>query len=438
MTSGPVWLVGDVIVDVTIATETTESKLRFGGVMHAARALFGAGIEYAIAYIAPSYVRDQFERFASQHGPVACVCVGEVLGCPNVMVIAEATEAGDQGYEFLLRDERQVVVEQGALDVLGDASDVLVLADSASWQALAPQLPASPRVHVDADVNPAALVEALGRAPDTYLVSTSAQTFRGTLGGSVQQLRDAVAGGHCGRVVFKENRGGARLLRGEPDGEVAVPAHVRPIAHSVGVGDAFDALYVGLRETVGDHAALAYASAMAAEYAATTDPDLYLPAIGRTRRIPPEQIVKLGGVRVPWEARSSINIYVAAPDFDWIDRRPVDELADALRYHGFVPRLPVREVGQLPPDPSREERLRVLDADLAVLDECRLLVAVLLFDDPGTLVEVGLAIERGLPVIVYDPHGTARNPFIRDLPAVVSSSLDIVVSGVFEQVSARL
>jgi hypothetical protein len=64
-------------------------------------------------------------------------------------------------------------------------------------------------------------------------------------------------------------------------------------------------------------------------------------------------------------------------------------------------------------------------------------VAVLLFEDPGTLVEVGLASERELPVIVYDPLNIARNPFIRDLPVLVSSSLDIVVSGVFEQVSAQ-
>ena len=433
----PVWLVGDAIVDLTLPSGTSEAKLRFGGVMHAARALYAAGVEYGIAYLAPRYVWGQFERLAAEHGAVACVCAGEVIGCPNILVIAEATEAGDQGYEFVLRDEREVVPHASVLGVLADAADVLVLADSISWHAITPLLPSESTVHVDVDVAPRELADGLGRPIETYMISTSADTFRSGLAGSVERLREIAASSMCARILFKENRGGARLLGPGAEGDIDVPAHVRPIAHSVGVGDAFDALYVGLRGRYGDCGAMAYASALAAEYAASTDPEVFLPAMARTLRIPVEDIIALVGVRVPWEARAEINVYVAAPDFDWVDRGPIDAIADALRYHGFRPRLPVREAGQLPANPSRGERMRVLHADLAMLDQCQLLVAVLLFDDPGTLVEVGLAIERGMPVVVYDPHDIARNPFIHDLPQAVSSSIDVVVSSVFEQVSAR-
>jgi nucleoside 2-deoxyribosyltransferase len=432
----PVWLIGDAIVDVTLASGSNPAKLRFGGVMHAARALYGADVGYAIAYVAPGYARAQFERFAAAHGALECVCVGAVVGCPNVLVIPEATEAGEQGYEFLLRDEREVIPDPNALgSALAGAGDVVVLADATSWRAIAPLLAAASVLHVDADVAPAALAGELGRPFDTYMLSTSAQTFRSELDGSVERLRDAAADARCARVLFKENRGGARLLSTE--GDVSVPAFVRPIAHSVGVGDAFDALYVALRGEFGERGAMAYASALAADYAASTDPEVFIPAMRQTLGIPVEDMIALAGVRVPWEERAGIGVYVAAPDFDWVDRQPIDDLARALRYHGFTPRLPVREVGQLPVDPGRSERIRVLNADLEILDQCQLVVGVLLFDDPGTLVEIGLAVERGMPVLVYDPHGLARNPFIRDLPSTVSSSLEEVIVGVFEQVSSR-
>jgi nucleoside 2-deoxyribosyltransferase len=66
-----------------------------------------------------------------------------------------------------------------------------------------------------------------------------------------------------------------------------------------------------------------------------------------------------------------------------------------------------------------------------MLDDCKLLLAVLLYDDPGTLIEIGLALERQMPVLVYDPYGRATNLMLTQLPSVVSADLDVIIAGVF-------
>jgi hypothetical protein len=73
---------------------------------------------------------------------------------------------------------------------------------------------------------------------------------------------------------------------------------------------------------------------------------------------------------------------------------------------------------------------------MQLLDECQLMVAVFLYEDPGTLVEIGIACERNMPVVVYDPYRRARNLMLIQLPALVSASLDEVVSAVFRHAAA--
>ena len=86
-------------------------------------------------------------------------------------------------------------------------------------------------------------------------------------------------------------------------------------------------------------------------------------------------------------------------------------------------------------DSQRKQTL--CDADVRLMAECRLMVAVLLYDDPGTLIEIGMAVERGMPVIVYDPYRRAQNLMLTQLPALVSSDLDEVISAVFKHASKR-
>jgi nucleoside 2-deoxyribosyltransferase len=84
------------------------------------------------------------------------------------------------------------------------------------------------------------------------------------------------------------------------------------------------------------------------------------------------------------------------------------------------------------------QRQALCDADLKILDDCKLMLAVHLYDDPGTLIEIGIAAERGIPVIVYDPFSRVvgnrnANLMLTQLPYLVSSSLDEVITAIFER-----
>lgn len=230
--------------------------------------------------------------------------------------------------------------------------------------------------------------------------------------------------------MLKENRGGTRFFR---DGVmVSTPAQLRPIQHSVGVGDCFDAIFVALRLRMPERMALAFASCIAAEYASTTFPDIFRDESQAWLQVPGDEIEKLAGVSLAWELRQSLNVYVAAPDFDFVDTKPIDQLCECLKYHNFSPRRPVEENGQMGIDASKTRRQMLCSRDLLILDECKIVVGVLLYDDPGTLIEIGIAIARGLPVVVYDPYNRASNLMLTELPYSVSNDLDVIISAVFE------
>jgi nucleoside 2-deoxyribosyltransferase/sugar/nucleoside kinase (ribokinase family) len=438
LSESTICLIGQAIVDTTLATSDSPIKMRLGGVVHAARALWALDATYGVGFIAPTYLEAEVHEYLTAIDARMTILVGVVNGAPNVMLIAHAEEAGSQGYEFLLRDRHQVSLEDAALRQLFETlapTDILLFPDSSYFDALARQLPTSGvRVYIDADLDVRKLAEShLSEPIAALMLSTSSDVFRVTYEASVLALRTAVLEGPVEALLFKENRGGSRLFT--RDGSyLQTPAHVRSIIHSVGVGDVFDAAFCVLRQRHDDRVALAYASAMAADYATTTYPDEFKRSVQATLSISPEEIVTLSGVVVPWDVRGAISIYVAAPDFDYIDRRPLERLVEALEYHGFAPRRPVKENGQLTPDASNADRLRAAQADLALLDRCQILVAVLLYDDPGTLVEVGIALERRLPVIVYDPYQRVTNPMLTQTAVVVTALLDEAISAVFEQV----
>jgi nucleoside 2-deoxyribosyltransferase len=150
-----------------------------------------------------------------------------------------------------------------------------------------------------------------------------------------------------------------------------------------------------------------------------------------TLAVPQHEIIALKGVSLPWEDRPRCNVYLAAPDFDYVQRRPLECLADCLKYHNFTPRRPVLEHGQAPIHASPQKKQALCDADVRLMDECQMMIAVLLMDDPGTFIEIGMAVERGMPVIVYDPYEQAGNLMLTQLPHLVSHDIDEVISAVF-------
>lgn len=84
---------------------------------------------------------------------------------------------------------------------------------------------------------------------------------------------------------------------------------------------------------------------------------------------------------------------------------------------------------------GKVEKQKLFQSDMVLMDSCQIMLAVLLYNDPGTLIEVGVAAERGMPVLVYDPFSIADNCMLTELPKVLSVSADKIISELFKYAS---
>jgi hypothetical protein len=57
--------------------------------------------------------------------------------------------------------------------------------------------------------------------------------------------------------------------------------------------------------------------------------------------------------------------------------------------------------------------------------------------DPGTLVEIGLAIEASVPVVVYDPARECANTMVIAGSSLYSENLDACLNAVFSLLSRK-
>lgn len=403
--------------------------------MHAARALWALGYRYHVAYLAPSYLDADIKGYAAKIGAASAQSVGTVYGCPNVLYIGDPQETGDQRYEMVLEDHFRCDMRLPLLrKICADCTDILILPGGFDLQMVLRALRGSAsRIHIDSNVEPAApkTFAALQRPASTIMMSTSSIPFLHRFRGSSTRLRKQLHR-HADCLLLKENRGGSRLFLATGLKEViAVPSHPRQVRHSIGVGDCFDAVFVALRTKYNVGAALAYASLIAAEYACEVDLLPFRKAVRAVMRIPAAEAESFQGVQLPWEERRKCNVYVAGPDFSNVDSSHIDAVVGSLKYHNFSPRCPIREHGEVESNADSGVKLAMARADLSLLEKCQLVIAVLLFDDPGTLIEIGVALEKSRPVIVYDPHRIASNLMLTSLPDLVSADLDEVITRVF-------
>jgi len=178
---------------------------------------------------------------------------------------------------------------------------------------------------------------------------------------------------------------------------------------------------------------LIYASLIAGEYACVLNQPDFQEAVDRTLKISQHEALELQGVSLPWEFRRKVHIYIAAPDFKSADLTQIEHVVSCLEYHNFTPRRPVIENGEITSQSSSKDRSTAAAADVRLLQECQIMLAILIFDDPGTYIEMGLALQRGMPVIVFTPNRITDNLLTYELPTLVSSDLDEVISELFKQ-----
>lgn len=428
-------LVGDILTDVTLATAESPLKMRLGGIVHAARALWAMDVEYAVAYFAPTYMDSHIKMFLKEHDCKAIIKLGNVTNCPYTMLIQEVKEIGNQGYEFLYHDDIDIDYDITAIKELNGFDELMFISGNYDMNRVLKCVEDNIRIHCDV-ANNVNGVEELPKEKtfDTLFISTSSNIFK-------NQFIDFdsfcnLLKPHAKRIVLKENRGGSRVYDTNLGGVYQIPSQTSPITHSVGVGDVYDV--VSLTAPYDTYQKqLNLASWVAMEYALTTFPDNFKKSVKTLLKTSIKDLMSQSGCILPWEVRKKCQIYIAAPDFSFVDTKPIDILCDSLEYHHFFARRPIKENGQMTEGADKKERIGLFCADMALLGECNMLIAVLIYNDPGTLIEIGLAAQRGIPTLVYDPIKIADNCMLTELPTLVSSDLDEIISKVFTEYSKQ-
>lgn len=428
-------LVGEAFVDFTVTVPGSENKLRLGGIAHAARGFWALDMPFSAAVILPDYLEDSTRRYLRALGCVDFYVIGHVRGAPNVTVVFDPIELADQEYETLLREEKTVELVPAPLADMGYL-DILIFPGSYDLHGVCAALPSAASLHIDVayDVDDPKILAALPQQKQTILISTSSPLFKSVGGKGLGELVEAFKPCAPAALILKENRGGARMVVVGTEKIEALPAQLGSTKNSVGVGDVFAASYVAYRSR-GCVESAWRATYAAAAYSQTTDPDLFKTYVQRDLKLSLSELQSLGGVFLPWEKRPQYPIYLAAPDFSYVDRRAIDKAIASLDYHNFNVRRPVAENRELPPGAAPSVIQETFRADYDLLKQCALVFAVPTSRDPGTLVEIGIAIEAKIPVIVYDPAKEAANTMVMAGVECYSGDLDECLNSAFRILS---
>jgi nucleoside 2-deoxyribosyltransferase len=424
-------LVGEVYIDFTLPKAGADSKLRLGGIVHAARGVWATDANYAVAAVCPGYLVDQARAYLGSE----FIWLAEVKGAPNVMAIGDPTELADQAYQDILRDEKSV-------GFLGDTAGLKAFKSCRIFPGkydlaflkslLAEDVQASLDIAYDLpDLEPLTPFKGSLAA---IITSTSSPMFLERASEDASGLLDQLRGLSPQAILLKENRGGSRVFDLHTDGVDEIPALLGETVNSVGVGGVYSAVFVSMLGA-GVFDAAWKAARAATCYAQTTYPDDFKRDVQRSLALSVDQMRGLGGTMLPWHARPAFQIYFAAPDFSYVDRKHIDEALGALTYHNFRVRRPVQENGELSPRSIMHEMRVAYLGDLSLLEECDLVFALPLERDPGTLVEVGLALAGKKPVITYDPLKENANTMVMAGSFVYSDKLDTCLNGLFEAMS---
>ncbi len=225
-------------------------------------------------------------------------------------------------------------------------------------------------------------VQALGRGSDPV---DSAQTLL-KQGAEVVVVKSGAAGAY---VVNKTNT-------------TLVPAYQTERVWTIGSGDVFAAIFAAAWGTSDATAveAAKFASRAVAEYV-------------NSMALPSPSTADLEKSALPEARAAGGQVYLASPFFTISQRWLVDETRRCLTELGMKVFSPVHDIGHGPAE-------TIAPADLAALDQCDVVFAILDGIDSGTVFEIGHARARGKPVYVL-----AQTVSEEDLKMVVGSGCKV-------------
>lgn len=429
-------VVGEIVVDFTLPTAKSECKLRLGGIAHAARGLWASNLGYSVAAFCPKYLVEQAEQYFKAHGCSEFIWIGEVTGSPNVIAIGDLTEVSDQKYEDLLRDSKKTFFLEDNLKQLRSYLNVLVFPGIYDLKQLRKHFHGEAKFSFDVayDIDSFSELAPYSNNIHAIIISTSSSLFHQHGSESLDPLLNSIRDLGAEVFLLKENRGGSRVFFLDDNKVEEIYASLDRTINSVGVGDVYSSVFIATFS--GNWSEAAWRGARAAtHYSQTTFPDDFKRDVQRSLKLPVNTLQSLGGTSLPWHDRKKFPIYIAGPDFSYVHKPELESAVESLTYHNFYLRRPIKEHGEIDIDSDLETLKYIYRKDLNLIRESSVLFAIPLERDPGTLVEIGLAINLNIPVITYDPRRENKNTMVMAGSSTYSENLDVCLNGLFQSIS---
>ena len=314
--------------------------------------------------------------------------------------------------------------------------EVLVFPGQFNLPELHKQVPKSARVHFDIayDIQDLSELNIFRGKIGALILSTSSEWFLAERSSPIEALLAKARILSPEVLLLKENRGGSRLFELKENVIHEIPAVLGETINSVGVGDVYSAVLIGRFSD--NWAEAGWRAAQAATcYSQTTFVDDFKRNTQRELKLSLSTVQGLGGTFLPWHERPKYPVYLASPDFSYTDNLEIDSAVASLSYHNFIVRRPVEENGEIPKDSNLFLLQDTYRKDVALLRKCAVVFAIPLGRDPGTLVEIGMALEMRKPVITFDPRRENSNTMVIAGSHTYSCKLDNALNGLFESLS---
>ncbi|BFH60493.1 PfkB family carbohydrate kinase [Paenibacillus azoreducens] len=206
-------------------------------------------------------------------------------------------------------------------------------------------------------------------------------------------------------IIIKQGHRGCILAYGNKI--IEVPAYKSNVICTLGSGDAFGgALAATFLETGDIEYSVQIANCVAANFIENLDIETVIDKAGVEKDIHLRE--KFVVDHVP-----SRKIYLAGPFFSDQEIQWVKHVSDRLENAKFTVLSPSRENGFISKSMSFEQREKIFQLDIELLNSCDIVVALLDHDDAGTCFEIGYAFEKGIPVYGFKTSQTDLNNMIQ-------------------------
>jgi len=407
-----------IIGDIFLEHYVLNNKHSFGGVMHSARMLSKYDfIEKSIAYNIPFYMKNNVNIELKSLGFDNMTFHKQYLESSNVFVINdifENTLNGQYNRLFAISNKQLEVCE---LDVLDESILFFPsLNEELNYKYL--KLFKEKDVKVFIDLNylnlPLDVLKDI-KHENLYLFISINKVNEEIILKLIKEM-------HFSLLVVKMNKGGSIVYRDDGT-KVEIPCYIETEGISVGVGDVYDTAFA---VSVLQNKELEVCGRIGSFYAS-----LYSINHSETFESIPNYVedkilyeISLKGVFSDWNMRYRSKIYLAGPDFSSGKRRKFEKLEEMLVSHNFNVVRPIIENGESYEDIDFLQEKTMYNKDRELIDTSDICLALLLDNDQGTLVEIGIFNTQNKIVILYDPYYIENNMFLKNTCQYIVHSLE--------------